>query len=367
MGERTYVPFDVFAMRVEVPVSTTVRDGDLGWTCGQCLLTEQGAVYAPGDLRAQAEFVCDMIEKVMARAGFASSSVGKLHVYFAAETEHEASDMLSLIAARFGHGPLIVPVPVPHFYYDGMLIEVDVFAAGNLQVRTPFEADGVRLEIVDAGDQVWAYIRQSPGECAVSVEPAQLLADTLNRHGLHCDHLLCDLWMVSGDDNQAIKIAHGAQQLQLMTNPDALVRLAKPAQPIVAAALSFGKEPVVVLTDTNTDDGLRLTLKKSGRMIWCSGTCADSSLDLVGQTSMIMKGLDTSLRTAVSGFADVVKLTAHYTGGATEAELHGNMKVRHGFYASPGPASTGLPVDGLGNDRCRIAIDIVAMRAVYHI
>ncbi len=206
MGERSYVPFDVFAMRVEVPVSTAVRDGDLGWTCGQCPLTEQGAVYAPGDLLAQTEFVCDMIETVMTRAGFTPSAVGKLHVYFAAGSEHEASNMLALIAARFDHGPLIVPVPVPHFYYDGMLIEVDVFATGNLQVRTPFEADGVRLEIVDAGDQVWAYIRQSPGECAVSAEPAQLLADTLDRHGLHHDHLLCDLWMVSGGDSQVAAI-----------------------------------------------------------------------------------------------------------------------------------------------------------------
>lgn len=73
MRERSCVPFDVFAIRVEVPVSTAVRDGGLGWTCGQCPLTEQGAVYAPGDLRAQAEFVCDMIDTVMTRAGIALS------------------------------------------------------------------------------------------------------------------------------------------------------------------------------------------------------------------------------------------------------------------------------------------------------
>jgi enamine deaminase RidA (YjgF/YER057c/UK114 family) len=74
-----------------------------------------------------------------------------------------------------------------------------------------------------------------------------------------------------------------------------------------------------------------------------------------------MQGLDTGLRAAGKSFADVVKLTAHYTGGATEEELHGNMKVRHGFYASPDPASTGLPVAGLGSEKCRIAIDVVAM------
>lgn len=360
MGKRSYVPFDVFAMRVDVPVSTAVRDGDLGWTCGQCPLTDQGAVYAPGDLLAQAEFVCDMIETVMARAGFTSSSVGKLHVYFAAGTERETTDALALIAARFDHGPLIVPIPVPHFYYDGMLIEFDVFATDNLQVRAPFEADGVRLEMVDAGDLVWAYASVSSCDGTVSADPQRLIADALSQHGLDQAHLLSDLWLVSDNDNQGRQITHNAQHHQLMTNSDARVRLAGPARPVVAAVLSFGKGPVAVLTDVNNDDGLRLTLKKSGRMLWGTGTCADPSLNLVGQTSMIMQGLDASLQAAGASFSDVVKLTAHYTGGATEEELHGNMKVRHGFYASPGPASTGLPVAGLDNEKCRIAIDVVA-------
>lgn len=360
MGERSYVPFDMFAMRVDVPVSTAVRDGGLGWTCGQCPLTDAGAVYAPGDLPAQTEFVCNMIETVMARAGFGSSSVGKLHVYFAAETEHEARYLLALIAARFDHGPLIVPIPVPHFYYDGMLIEVDVFAAGNLQVHTPFEADGVRLEIVDAGDQVWAHASVSL-DGSMAAGAVDLIASALTRHDLDQEHLLADLWLVSGTDGDVRQIAHGMQARQLMTNPDALVRLADPASPVVAAALSFSKEPVVVLLDENIDDGMQLTLKKSGRTLWGSGTCADPDLDLVGQTSKIMHGLDAGLRTAGANFADVVKLTAHYTGGATEEELHGNMKMRHGFYASPGPASTGLPVAGLGNENCRIAIDVVAI------
>ena len=360
MGERSYVPFDVFAMRVDVPVSTAVRDGELGWTCGQCPLTDAGAVYAPGDLLAQTEFVCDMIETVMARAGFTPSSIGRLHVYFAAGTGREASEMLALIAAHFNHGPLIVPIPVPHFYYDGMLIEVDVFATDNLKVKAPFAAGGVRLEMVHAGDQVWAHasVSLADGGAAGAVDR---IAGALARHGLGREQLLGDLWLVSGADNDVRQILHGAQYHQLMTNPGALVRLANPALPVAAAALSFGKEPVAVLTNVNTDDGMRLTLRKSGRTVWGSGTCADSGFDLVGQTSIIMQELDTGLRAAGKSFADVVKLTAHYTGGATEEELHGNMKVRHGFYTNPGPASTGLPVAGLGSEKCRIAIDVVAV------
>lgn len=360
MGKRSYVPFDVFAMRVEVPVSTAVRDGEMGWTCGQCPLTDAGDVYAPGDLLAQTEFVCDRIETVMERAGFTSSSVAGLHVYFAAGTGLEASEMLALIAGRFDHGPLIVPIPVPHFYYDGMLIEVDVFATDNLKVKAPFEAGGVRLEMVDAGEQVWAHacVSLADGSAADAVDR---IAGALARHGLDREHLLGGLWMVSGTDNEAHQIGHNAQHRQLAANPDALVRLANPALPVAAAALSFGKEPAAVLTNLNTDDGMRLTLRNSGRTVWGSGTCADSDLDLVGQTSTIMQGLDTGLRSAGLSFADVVKLTAHYTGGASEEELHGNMKVRHGFYANPGPASTGLPVAGLGSEKCQIAIDVVAV------
>lgn len=361
MGKRSYVPFDVFAMRVDVPVSTAVRDGNLGWTCGQCPLTDRGVVHAPGNLLAQADFVCNMIENVMARADFTPSSIGRLHVYFTAHSEREAADALALIAARFDHGPLIVPVPVPHFYYAGMMIEVDVFAAADLQVRAPFEAGGVRLDLVDAGDQVWAHASVSSVDGALPVDSVSLIDDALARHGLHRDHLLGDLWIYAGDDDGARAIISCAQQRHLMTNPDALVRLAGPSLPVVRAALTYGKQAVAVVAETLVVDGLRLTMKKSGGMVWCSATCADMTLGLVGQTSVIMQAIDVALRAAGASFADVVKLTAHYTGTASEEDLHGNMKVRHDYYARPGPASTGLPVWGLGNERCRIAVDIIAV------
>lgn len=364
MGERSHVPFDVFAMRVDVPVSTAVREGDLGWTCGQCPLTETGAVHAPGDLLAQTEFVCAMIENVMHRAGFKPANIGKLHVYFTAETDRESADALALIADRFGHGPLIVPVPVPHFYYDGMLIEVDVFAASNLQIRAPadVDADGVRLHVADAGDQIWAcasvsLIDRRPDEAV------KLVAGGLARQGLAPEHLLADLWIVAGTNAGAGQVARSLQHNRFATNPDALVRLAEPAPPVIAAALTFCKHPVAVISDVRANDGVNLTLKSSGRMLWGSGTCVTPGLDLVGQTCEIMQGFDAGLQDAGASFADVVKLTAHYTGGASEQELHDNMMVRHGFYQAPGPASTGLPVAALGNGKCRIAIDLFAVSA----
>lgn len=362
MGERSYVPFDVFAMRVDVPVSTAVRDGDLGWTCGQCPLTETGVVHAPGDLLAQTEFVCGMIETVMTRAGFKPSDIGRLHVYFTAETDYEAAAALALIAARFGHGPLIVPIAVPHFYYDGMLIEVDVFATSRLQMRAPVDANGVRLDIADAGEQVWAYASVSLAD-RTAHEAIDHMTGALARQGMDQEHLLADFWMVGGINADAGRNAPSLQNNRFVTNPDALVHLADPAPHVIAAALTFSKRPVSVLSLADAQDAVRLSLKRSGRTLWGSGVCANSDLDLVGQTSEIMQGLDAGLRDAGASFADVVKLTAHYTGGASEEELHRNMKVRHGFYKSPGPASTGLPVAGLANGTCRIAIEVTAILA----
>ena len=358
MGERTHVPFDVFSMRVDVPVSTAVRDGGLGWTCGQCPLTETGAVHAPGDLIAQADFVCAMIERVMARAGLDVSCIGKLHVYLVAETGGGLADALALISARFGHGPLIVPIAVPHFYYDGMLIEVDVFAARHLQIHDPVDGNGAQMQVADAGDQIWVHAGVSLVDRTVQ-DATGLIKGALKRLGLGPEQLLADFWMAGG--GHAGRVAHELQHNRFATNHEALVRLADPAPPVIAAALSFARQPVSVISHVETGDGVRLTLKRSGTKLWGSGTCAVSGFGLVGQTAEIMQGLDAGLRGASASFADVVKLTAHYTGGASEEELHANMKVRHGFYQSPGPASTGLPVAGLGHESCRIAIDVVAV------
>ena len=83
MQDRLHVPFDVFAMREDVCVSSLVRAGGLGWTCGQCPLDPQGRVIAPHDLLAQAQIVCDMIDDLVPRARFGGAEIGKLNVHYA--------------------------------------------------------------------------------------------------------------------------------------------------------------------------------------------------------------------------------------------------------------------------------------------
>ena len=58
-----------------------------------------------------------------------------------------------------------------------------------------------------------------------------------------------------------------------------------------------------------------------------------------------------------------MKSTTHYAGDASAAALHDNMSVRNAYYRKPGPASTGVPVFGFAAPACKVAVDVLALRA----
>ncbi|MGB7206699.1 MAG: Rid family hydrolase [Anderseniella sp.] len=345
MAGRVHVPFDVFAMRVSVPVSTMVRDGAFGWSCGQCPLTPDGEVFEPGDLQAQARFVCSMIETVVDRAYFKPAQIGKLHVYYVPSVNLASNALADLFAVHFSHGPLIVLIPVPHFYYAGMLIEVDVFAAETVSGRAVHQNGGVAVKTVATGDQTWAQVMGGHKDRG-NIETALISA------GLRPECLLSGHWF--SETTMPILVS-GHSSLS-----DAMVMLPETQAGSFFGVLTFVNDTVEtqeILFAGRAEIHRRRAVDK----VWVTGTCSDAGQDLVQQTRSIMTGIDVALGEVGMTFANVAKLTAHYTGGASEEELHGNMQVRHGFYIKPGPASTGLPVHGLGNQNCRIAIDVLAV------
>lgn len=360
MGSRLHVPFDVFAMRVDVPVSSMVRAGDLGWTCGQCPLDRQGDVMSPFDLLSQTDFVCGMIETTDQRAGFAKTSIGKLNVYFSETAVGQGAQALSVTKTRFDHQPVIVPIRVPHFYYDGMMLEIDVFAGPQATPRTLITSRGTKLQIADAGEVIWASVAADVTRHASLPDCLSEVTSTLDGQSLTTAHKLSDHWFLSSQEGNRAGDIESFHRCSPIANPDAVICLDSDRSILLVGELTFTRDRVRRACEKSPDGKLRLCRRSSRTATWISGVCADPARSLVGQTESIMAGLDQSLTAEGLSFADVVKLTAHYVGGASAEELHGNMKVRHSYYVSPGPASTGLPVHALLNPDCKVAIDVVA-------
>jgi enamine deaminase RidA (YjgF/YER057c/UK114 family) len=101
-----------------------------------------------------------------------------------------------------------------------------------------------------------------------------------------------------------------------------------------------------------------ITATQSERFGWVQARSIDADTDLVDQTRQIMTAIESRLAAHDVGFDAVVKATSLYTGGNSAAELHDNMSVRNAYYERPGPASTGLPVFGLADERSRIVVDV---------
>lgn len=354
-----YLPFDtVWKMRIDHPYSLFVREGAILWSCGQCPLDNLGNVLHPGDLPGQAEAVAGFIRRFLGEMRGRASGIGRLVVYYVKTAPGDAARLKDLFRREFGQSVQVVPVAVPHFYYDGMLIEVDVFASDEKAEGACFvdEETGLTLEVSDAGPFVWATVSFPD---AAFEDTGSRLKRLLLRANLSRECLLAEQWFLpvgcevpagifSGNDG---RLVHNA------------VRVSD-AEAEITAELTFAKVPArVTVCDTNQGmghdtDHLSLSLRMAGGHFHLTALDASPDRDLVEQTARIMKAVEALFADAGLSFRDVRKATTYYVAGSSADELHDNMSVRNGYYAKPGPASTGLPVEGLMVPGARVSISM---------
>lgn len=136
--------------------------------------------------------------------------------------------------------------------------------------------------------------------------------------------------------------------------PTAIIGQASPASWTIAS-------PGPVTETLHRHNGVTIAHRRFGPFHALSGT-APHVAGLVPQTEALMQAFAETLSASGLSFSDVVKSTTHYTGNATAEELHDNMAVRNRRYSSPGPASTGIRVLGLGNPAARTAITLLACK-----
>lgn len=341
----SFIPFDkVWRMRIDHPYSMFVREGDMAWSCGQCPLDAKGEVLYPGDLLAQGLVVCDFIKRFMREIGCSVASLGRVVAYYVKREPDDAETLLRLLRDRLGDGLQIIPVAVPHFYYDGMLLEIDIYASN---VRRPLQSwrdaqTGIVLEAIDAGSFVWAALRV-PKDCPSQADAAtdRLLAQA----GLARDRLLADQWFTAHD---VTCVGSGFDNTRLVR--------AELAGEAMLGELTFAKSAV----ESEVIEGpVTLTFRRSVDHFYVAAHDGGGETGLVEQTRAIMRTVDAALRLRRLRFSDVRKSTTYYLAGSSAEELHLNMQVRNGYYAKPGPASTGLPVSGFPASSSLITVQLL--------
>lgn len=306
-------------------VATLGQGGGFGASCGQCPLDAEGRVLDPDDPVAQARRVAALAQGVLAHLP-PGHQAALLVVYHTADAGAQTAMMLAVLADAF---PLAVlaPVRLPHFYYPGMTIEVDLYAIAGTPRVTVFRRLDAEVSVIDGGPLRLAHL----------AAPDAASADTvLSAAGLDARHLLSAHWF-------------GDTAPPDVWTPDPAARVLLPQGSGLSAVLTFAPGPASTL---RTEGGA--ILRSAGRFAWLSATAALTDLAKAAEAAMDALALP-SLPSLT-----MLKATTHYAGGPGPDDLHANLAVRHARFPRPGPASTGVPVAGLA--AATLAIDMLACR-----
>ena len=85
--------------------------------------------------------------------------------------------------------------------------------------------------------------------------------------------------------------------------------------------------------------------------------------DLVAQTDITMDYVQQVLRATNAEMSDIIKANTYYCPHNGATAFHDNLKVRNKRFRSPGPASTGVPVDTLAYSGQRVEVEAIAYRS----
>jgi enamine deaminase RidA (YjgF/YER057c/UK114 family) len=109
---------------------------------------------------------------------------------------------------------------------------------------------------------------------------------------------------------------------------------------------------------------------QSGEMIFTADMStmrADGSIEkpgaLTAQTQLMMERLNTCLGAVGADCNDVCQLNLFYVDSTSAEDWEAPALIRAGFFAEPGPAATGVPVERFAQDELCTKIFVTAMRS----
>ncbi|KIY41733.1 hypothetical protein TZ03_06400 [Pseudomonas sp. 10-1B] len=360
-NKKHHLPFgSLWKMKIDHPYSLLVQEGGVAWSCGQCPLDANGQVAHEDDLIAQTHHVVQSIRKILDSSEMRSPMAAKLVVYYVEKFPDLFQEMMFLLKQAFGEKCIIVPVPVPYFYYSGMLIEIDIYAAEaeTFSRSAVVEKNGLKIEVMDFDQLVWVKLSAAAGYQR-GEDCVRILNEVLEDFDLTTNEFLSDHWFSHQDAPPCLLAAFSTHGFVSDLGAVALTQL--PESTAVIGELTFVRRSSAQARSVSTSHRVGnsvLTLRQKGEFFWANVRFEKSGLTLPEQTRKAMIVLNNVLLAHGLSFDQVCKVTTHYVGDSTPSDLHENMTVRNAYFSAPGPASTGLPVDALQGVDSLISIDV---------
>lgn len=383
-----------------------VRAGQFVFTGGQADLDQHGAVQHPGDLAAQVASVIGYLQAVLEDLNTDFNDLVRLVVYFVGDAEAELA-ILNQLAAAIGPSvrPVVSTISLPELCYPDMLIELEgVAMRGRDNRRLPrqcFHLDTLPQlpaafsHVLRCDDLVLTSDLSALGPSGEVACANDIVAQTtlmmeqlcvaLAQAGVSCDDVLKLNVYYCGDGT-----AQNWQQPALIRQR--YFRDPGPAATgmTVPAFAQAGLMSKIAVTAMAVDDhsGRRQLRRYSwpdghwnwttplpykhgnqcGKLIHLGGQVSlDSTArvldpnDMVAQTRRAMANIEKVLTDLNATLDDVVKVTAFYVGGASAEDLHQNLLIRSDSFASPGPATSGIPMPSLVYENMLIEIEVIAV------
>jgi len=378
-----------------------IRSGDLIFTGGQADLDSNGQVVNPDELKPQCQNAIRFVNDILNDLDSSIANVVRWVVYFVGDVSDEQLILLMLAEAMPEDClPTVSTVCLPALCYPGMRIELEAVAwCGPDHVKLQY-ARGPNLPAIPApfshaircGDLVFtsdcsslnaAGQVQSPGDL---IEQTHIMMDVLSRTlalvGASTDDVLKLNVFYQGDGTAANWSEPARIRAACFTDPG-------PAATGIAVQ-KFAQQglmtKIAVTAGVNNDINAprefcwpenhwnwteKLPYKhgnRFGNLIHLGGQVAlDQQAqvlhphDVVKQTRIALRNIESVLAGLGATLDDVVKVTTFYQGSASAEALHKNLLIRSASFQHPGPATSGIPVTHLVYESMVIEIDIIAM------